>query len=226
MQKFCYIKIFVIHENLCLLLILQIRIIIHLNNIFKIEGFDNRLQKLNQYSLYHIKISNRRQFSRRSLRSQSYKHEKNSKVTIYSFHAHKHFWKMRYKQHRVVLVRFQNRQYKIELWAVSTKLQSDFIQRINFFIMLSIARSTLSIFILIIQYFKFFQWFIMSERSLHKRRILILLKFNFIFWSINRVGFNCIYAALNKFIKFLFQVLCISCKVRKLTFFQLSIKII
>ena len=59
--------------------------------MFKIESFDNRLQKLNQYLLYYIKISNRRQFSKKNFKSQSYKHEKDSKITIYSFYAHEHF---------------------------------------------------------------------------------------------------------------------------------------
>ena len=90
-------------------------------------------KKLNQYLLYHIKILNRRQFSRRNHRSRSYKHEKHNKITIYSFYAHKHFWKMRYNQHRLVLVRFQNRQYEIEFRTVSTEFQSDFIQKTIFF---------------------------------------------------------------------------------------------
>ena len=94
-----------------------------------------------------------------------------------------------------------------------------------FFIIWSIVRQALSIFILIIQYFNFFWWFIISERSLHKRSILILSKSNFIFKSINRVEFNHIHAILNKFIKFLFQVFCIFYKVWRLIFFQSFTKI-
>ena len=82
-----------------------------------------------------------------------------------------------------------------------------------FFIMSSIAQQTLSIFMLIIEYFKSFRRFIMSERSLYKRNILILSKFNFIFKSTNRIEFNHIHVALNEFIKFLSQIFCIFYKV-------------
>ena len=133
MQEIFCIKISIIYKNFFLLFMLQIEIIIYYNDRFEIESFDNRLQKLNQYSSYHIKISNRRQFSRRNLKSRNYKHKKNNKVTIYSFHAHEHFWKMRYKQHRLVLIRLQNRQHEIEFQTALTKLQSNFIQKITFF---------------------------------------------------------------------------------------------
>ena len=70
---------------------LQIEVIIHHNNIFKIENFDNRLQKLNQYSSYHIKISNRRRFLKKVSDRKIKNMKKNNKITIYSFHAHEHF---------------------------------------------------------------------------------------------------------------------------------------
>ena len=70
---------------------LQIGVIRHYNDTFKIESFDNRLQKLNQYLSYYIKILNRKQFSKRSFKSRNYKHEKDSKITTYTFYAHKHF---------------------------------------------------------------------------------------------------------------------------------------
>ena len=70
---------------------LQIEVIIHYNDTFEIESFNNRLQKFNQYLSDYIKISNKRQLSRKNLRSQSYKYEKDNKVAIYSFHAHEHF---------------------------------------------------------------------------------------------------------------------------------------
>ena len=74
-----------------LLFILQIEIIIYYDNMLKIESFDNRLQKSNQYLLYYIKISNKKQFLKKSLRSQNYKYEKDNKITIYSFHVHEYF---------------------------------------------------------------------------------------------------------------------------------------
>ena len=156
MQEFFYIKISVIHEDFFPLFMLQTEVIIHHNDTFEIESFDNRLQKLNQYSSYYIKISNRRQFSKRNLRSRNYKHEKDSKIPIYSFHAHEHFWKMQYKQYRLVLVRLQNCQYEIELRTVLTKLQSNFIQKtILLLIVSSVVRQALSTFVLIIWYFRF-----------------------------------------------------------------------
>ena len=150
MQKFFCIKIFIIHEDFFLLFMLHIEIIIHYNDTFKIESFDNRLQKFNQYSLYHIKISNWKQLSKKSFRSRSYKHEKNNKITTYSFHAHEHFWKMRYNQHRFIFVRLQNRQYKIKLRTISTKLQSNFIQKTIFSHHIINRTTNLSIFMLII----------------------------------------------------------------------------
>ena len=150
---------------------------------------------------------------KRNHRLRNYKHEKDNKITTYSFQAHEHFWKIQYNQYRLVLVRSQNRQYEIELRIILTKFQSNFIQKTIFLIVSSIAWQTSSTFMLIIRYFKFFQWFIMNERSLHKRNILIISKSDLIFKSMSRVEFNRIHAALNEFIKFLFQIFCIFYKV-------------
>ena len=112
--------------------------------------------------------------------------------------------------------------FELSRWSFSQIL----FKKQFFFIVSSIARQALSTFMLIIQYFKFSRWFIINEKSLHKRSLLILLKFNFIFRSMNLVEFNRIHVVLNEFITFLFQIFCISYKVWRLTFFQLSIKVI